>query len=125
MDAERTDPAIDAGPTIMYAVQTVEGSRNDFAPCDDCLQPPEACALCENGSEFVGQEDWPDGDDLGMNPDDGPEWSDWFSRKERVASFKRSSVFRNKGEHRRFWRAHNQHEKRLSAMRRQGRKTDA
>jgi len=58
--------------------------------------------------------------DFGMDPDEGPEWSDWFSRKERVASFKRSSVFRNKGEHRRFWRAHNQHEKRLSAMRRQG-----
>ena len=127
MDAERTDPAIDAGPTIMYAVQTVEGSRNDFAPCDDCLQPPEACALCENGSEFVGQEDWPDGDDLGMNPDDGPEgWEhSWIPTKmrriERVRWTVNGAPLRHNEWRREFARPMRKHEKRLSAMRRQGR----
>ncbi len=44
MDADRTDPAIDSGPCIMYAVQTVEvdcvirhenHTRTDY--CPNCL----------------------------------------------------------------------------------------
>jgi hypothetical protein len=85
----------------------------------------EECERC-HGDGFLDEDysDIDDGgwtlDDLGMDLDEGPEWSAWFSRKERVASFKRSSVFRNKGEHRRYWRAWNKRNKRLAAMARQG-----
>lgn len=143
MDADRTDPAMDSGPTCGDGVQTVQ-MRNDFGICDDCLQPPEACAECENGLMFVRREDDVDydPDDLGMDPDEGPmdnpcdlcertggcvpecgrcaEYRAWhrFCVNERGRGV--TTYLRNKGYERRALRWLNQYDKRRSAMRRQG-----
>jgi hypothetical protein len=124
MDADRTDPAIDAGSTCLYAVQTV-----DADPCYDCLQPPEACALCENGSMFIRWEDDVDydPDDLGMDPDGGPEgWEHpWIPAKmrriEKVRWVETGAQLRHNQWRREYARPMRKRMKRLSAIRRQGR----
>ena len=116
MDADRTDPAIDAGPTCLYAVQTVE------VDCDDCLQPPEACAECVDGLMFVRRED-----DVDYDPDECPrdvaeDFAVLYARR-KVAKFRFIGwrrEFGNKGQRRRNYRSLAKRFKRRSAMRRQG-----
>lgn len=121
---------------------------DDFDLCDDCLQPPEACEQCENGSMFIWAEDelhpgdmdcnWDcdncdeldcslrgagHNDLLGMDPDEGP--MEYGAASEsgpwRIYPATRRECGWSKGEERRFKRQLRARKKRLSAMRRQGR----
>jgi len=128
MDADRTDPAIDAGPTILYAVQVVDEDCGSMF-CPACGVAPHVSSTSPLSVHSTGLAMDVNLDDYGMDPDDNPGigvfeyrvWSRWLaSERKRVGV-----VLTNKGCVRRQRRACRRAFKRLSAMRRQGRKTDA
>lgn len=127
MDTDRTDPAMDAGPTILYAVQTVD------AECDDMFCP--ACGVAPHVSSTSPLSVHSTGLAMDVNPDDCPRdvvddlavlyasRVRWIPRKMRVVYHMRwedTNERVRKGQWRRLVAKAHQENKRRSAMRRQG-----